>query len=278
MDISEVIFASQGIFLPCKVEGKNNSRRCLGGAGTVMSLCQKYPQYCWEFHDQLWEALSGTTSEKRGAPSRTGGERILEMLWKPQMPWTIGFGASQPYSRKEFQETLWERFREIPEFPRKRVSGLFHRNFSGISSGKSQPYRGCGPLWPKPLPQKKRLEELGFHFSTWSAANGGVTNWGSRGAWPPVLEIGQNRPFSPFFCLFRPFPEGPKSTWKIQKTEEKGLLPQISSDLLKPPSLKPPFAALQSTLALPPKGPKIENTVRSLIPTNNSFGQCQTPP
>ena len=34
---------------------------------------RKYPQYCWEFHDQLWEALSGTTSEKRGAPSRTGG-------------------------------------------------------------------------------------------------------------------------------------------------------------------------------------------------------------
>ena len=32
------------------------------------------------------EALSGTTSEKRGVPSRTGGEIILEMLWKPQMP------------------------------------------------------------------------------------------------------------------------------------------------------------------------------------------------
>ena len=47
---------------------------------------QKYPQYCWEFHDRLWEALSGTISEKRSAPSRTGGERILETLWKPQMP------------------------------------------------------------------------------------------------------------------------------------------------------------------------------------------------
>ena len=57
--------------------------------------------------------------------------------------------------------------------------------------------------------------------------------------------MGRNRPFSPFFCLFRRFPEGAKSTRKIQKTEEKGLLPQISSDLLKPPSLKPPFAALQ---------------------------------
>ena len=83
-------------------------------------MTQKYPQYCWEFHDRLWEALSGTTSEKRSAPSRTGGEIILEMLWKPQMPWIIGFGASQPYSRREFQETLWERFRGLsgifPEF------------------------------------------------------------------------------------------------------------------------------------------------------------------
>ena len=51
--------------------------------------------------------------------------------------------------------------------------------------------------------------------------------------------------FRPFSALFRPFPEGPNSTWKIQKTEEKGPFPQISSDLLKPQSLKPPFAALQ---------------------------------
>ena len=79
----------------------------------------------------------------------------------------------------------------------------------------------------------------------WAAANGGVTNGGLRGVWPPFPEIGRNRPFPPFFCLFRPFQEGLKSTWKIQKTEEKGLFPQISSDLLKPPSLKPPFAAPQ---------------------------------
>ena len=80
----------------------------------------------------------------------------------------------------------------------------------------------------------------------WAAANGGVTNGGLRGVWPHFLEIGQNRPFSPFFCLFRPFPEGAKSTWEIQKTEDKGLFPQISSDCIKPPSLKPPFAALQT--------------------------------
>ena len=99
----------------------------------VGGLGQKYPQYCWEFHDQLWEALSGTTSEKRSAPSRTGGEIILEMLWKPQMPWIIGFGASQPYSRREFQETLWERFRGLsgvfPEFlpeSASRAGGMAH--------------------------------------------------------------------------------------------------------------------------------------------------------
>ena len=54
-----------------------------------------------------------------------------------------------------------------------------------------------------------------------------------------------NWPFSPFLCLFRVFPEGPNSPWEIQTTEAKGLFPQISADLLKPPSLKLPFAALQ---------------------------------
>ena len=68
----------------------------------------------------------------------------------------------------------------------------------------------------------------------------GCNKWGLKGC---LAALPRNRPFSPFFCLFRPFPEGAKSTWKIQKTEEKGLFPQISSDFLKPPSLKRPFAA-----------------------------------
>ena len=63
-----------------------------------MNWNQKCPQCCLEFHDRLWEALSGTTSEKRSVPSRTGGERILEMLWSLQMPWIIGLGGSQPFS------------------------------------------------------------------------------------------------------------------------------------------------------------------------------------
>ena len=82
-------------------------------------------------------------------------------------------------------------------------------------------------------PQRTSQKD-GFSSETlnWAAANGGVTNGGLRGVWPPFPEIDRNRPFSPFFWLFRPFPDGAKSTWEIQKTE-------ISSDFLKPPSLKP---------------------------------------
>ena len=65
-----------------------------------------------------------------------------------------------------------------------------------------------------------------------------------RGAWPPVLEIG------PFSLLLSPFLgdwEGPNSTWEMQKTEETGVFPQISSDLLKTPSLKPGVAPANQT-------------------------------
>ena len=81
----------------------------------------------------------------------------------------------------------------------------------------------------------------------WSAANGGVTNGGLRGVWPPVLEIGRNRPFVPFFCLFRPFPEGPNSTWKIQKTEEKGLFLKYPRICLNPHLLNPHLRHPKST-------------------------------
>ena len=73
----------------------------------------------------------------------------------------------------------------------------------------------------------------------------GCNKWGFKGC---LAALPGNQPKSAFFALFLPFSpflEGPNSTWEIQKTEEKGLFPQISSDLLKPPSLKPPFAALQ---------------------------------
>ena len=61
----------------------------------------------------VWETLGWVRMASRG-------ERILEALWKPQIPLIIGFGASQPYSRGKFQETLSERFRGLcgifPEF------------------------------------------------------------------------------------------------------------------------------------------------------------------
>ena len=47
--------------------------------------------------------------------------------------------------------------------------------------------------------------QVGLSMMNWCAANGGVTNGGLRGVWPPVLEIGRNRPFPPFFCLFALF-------------------------------------------------------------------------
>ena len=52
--------------------------------------------------------------------------------------------------------------------------------------------------------------------------------------WRKSAEIGL---FSPLFLPSLPFSGGCED---LQKTEEKGLFPQISSDLLKPP-----FAALQ---------------------------------
>ena len=53
----------------------------------------------------------------------------------------------------------------------------------------------------------------------WRAANGAL-----RSVRPPFP------PNSPFSGLFRPFPEGPTSSWEILKTEEKGL---ISSNFLR---------------------------------------------
>ena len=85
----------------------------------------------------------------------------------------------------------------------------------------------------------KFSEKIG---GNWVAAHGGVTNGGLRGVWPPFLEIGRNRPFcAPFSAFFALFRRVRRALGKSKKTEEKGLSPQISIDLLKPPSLKPPF-------------------------------------
>ena len=85
----------------------------------------------------------------------------------------------------------------------------------------------------------------------WTAANGGVTiKWGLKGCLPAALP--GNRLKSAFFALFLPFcafPGGTKSTREVQKTEGRGLFPQMRIRL-NPPSLKPPFAALQLKPAL----------------------------
>ena len=54
-------------------------------------------------------------------------------------------------------------------------------------------------------------------------------------------------PFSQIVLPFGPFPKGSKSSGKSRKTQKKkGLFSQITSDLLKPPSLKTLFTALEA--------------------------------
>ena len=83
-------------------------------------------------NDQLWEALSGTISEKRGVPSRTGRENSGNALEASNALNYRVSGTPAVLSRR------------IPGNALRVFPGSF-RNFSGISSGKSQPYWGCGP-------------------------------------------------------------------------------------------------------------------------------------
>ena len=70
------------------------------------------------------------------------------------------------------------------------------------------------------------------------------SKWGLKGC------LAALPPKSTFFALFLPFSPisgGCKEHLKNQETEERRpFSSEISSDLLKPPSLKPPFAALQA--------------------------------
>ena len=74
-----------------------------------------------------------------------------------------------------------------------------------------------GTSFPRPLVRELRefMQILTLKNSYWAAANGGVTNGGLRGVWPPFLEIGQNRPFSAFFALFRRVPRAPEKSEDI---------------------------------------------------------------
>ena len=81
-----------------------------------------------------------------------------------------------------------------------------------------------------------------FHLE---CRNWGCNKWGFKGR---LAVSPGNRPKSAFFSLFLPFPPfsgGCEEQLENPISEEKGLFPQMSSDLLKPPSLESPSAALQ---------------------------------
>ena len=54
----------------------------------------------------------------------------------------------------------------------------------------------------------------------------GCNKWGFKGC---LAALPGNQPKSPFLCPFRPFPEGPDSTWEIP---ENGGKRPFSSDIL----------------------------------------------
>ena len=73
----------------------------------------------------------------------------------------------------------------------------------------------------------------------WAAANGGVTNGGLRGVWPPFLEIGRNRPFSPFFYLFALFRRVRSASGKFRKRRKKAFFLRYPQIYLHPHLLNP---------------------------------------
>ena len=104
-------------------------------------------------------------------------------------------------------------------------------------------------LRPRPKLKDKICRGDNFYqsFAEMSACLGcctwGCNKWGLKGRLP---SLPGNRPNLPFLRpLYAFFAGGPKQHLEFQKTDEKCLFPQTSSDLLNPPSLRPPFAALQ---------------------------------
>ena len=122
-------------------------------------------------------------------------EMIPALFWKPKSP-----SVSTPSIQRRKQGDAGG----ASEVRRGTSSIHFHCPLPRSSS-----HIGHGVLhWDGQRPRTGSFSFLGEA----AAANGGVTNWGLRGVCPPSLEIGRNRPFSPFFCHFRPFSEGPRST------------------------------------------------------------------
>ena len=72
-----------------------------------------------------------------------------------------------------------------------------------------------------------------------AAANGGVTNGGLSCVWPPFLEISRNRPLSPFFCSFHPFPRVLRAPGKSRKRRNKAFFCRCPQICLNPRLLNP---------------------------------------
>ena len=135
LKIETLLFSSPSRKSALLGDGPNTVSESTGFSLTELSEFQKCPQYCREFHDRLWEALSGTTSEKRGVPSRTGGgENSGNALEASNAlncrAWGIPAVLSREIPGNALRVFFWGSF----------------RIFSGISSRKSQPYWG---VWPR---------------------------------------------------------------------------------------------------------------------------------
>ena len=74
----------------------------------ICSVIQKHPQYSMSSSERP-SAEPILKKKKRGVPSRTEGEIILEMLWKPQMP-----GNALRAFPGSFQNFFRNFFRKVP--------------------------------------------------------------------------------------------------------------------------------------------------------------------
>ena len=96
--------------------------------------------------------------------------------------------------------------------------------------------------------------------------NGDVANGGLRGVWPPFLESAFFGDFfARFLTIFALFRRVCKAPGKSRKRKEKGLFPQMSLALAKPPSLKLPSCGTPTHLRwVAPKGQRNRHSEKRL--------------
>ena len=66
-------------------------------------IIQRCPQYCYEFHDQLWLFHEGGPSKKGKGTNRTGGSTILKLIRGGSLLYFSGFRRLQPYETWKFR-------------------------------------------------------------------------------------------------------------------------------------------------------------------------------